>query len=336
MTNAATFTQENQLEERLTTHIATFWQTGNFASFQGIKNRRINYASFIKSHATQCLVISPGRSEGYLKYKELAFDLSQLNISIFIIDHRGQGLSERLLTNSHKGYVENFDDYADDLHTFINTIISPNCLPEKKPLLLAHSMGGAIATRLMQKYPNDLAAALISSPMIGIDTGGLPDWLAKTIINSGQFLNQLFANQAWYFIGQNDYQANEFENNALMQSQVRYQTFLDLYQEYPQLQLGGVTINWLKEALSAQNNIFAELAKISTPITIMQAGDDNVVDNQAQNDFCQQLHQLNASLCQQKRPYIIKGAKHELFFESDKYRNQALTYTFDWIKSHTD
>jgi lysophospholipase len=331
MANASTFTQENQLQSRLPTKIADFWQTGTFSSFLGVDNKRINYASFITHQPENCLVISPGRSEGYLKYKELAYDLSQLNINIFIIDHRGQGLSERLLTNPHKGFVNKFDDYVDDLQTFIEKIVTPHCTNEERPLLLAHSMGGTIATRLMQKHPKSIKSAMLSSPMIAINSGGLPDWIAKTLIHSGNFINQLFEQQSWYFIGQNDYQAKSFEHNSLMQSPIRFQIFTNLYAQNPKLQLGGVTINWLKQAIKTQQDIFQDLDKIMTPITILQSGADTVVDNSAQNRFCQQLYQMNNLLCTQQKPYVIEGAKHELFFESDRYRNQALTFITQWI-----
>lgn len=334
MTNATHFTQESQLKTLLTSEISEFWQKGKFASFQGINNKRVNYAAFITDIKASNLVISPGRSESYLKYKELAFDLSQLNINIFIIDHRGQGLSERLLENPHKGYVNQFDDYADDLQTFIKTIVTPLNLSGQKPLLVAHSMGGAIATRLLQKYPDSIKAALFSSPMMGINRGGLPEWLAKTLITSGEFFNKLFSDQAWYFISQDDYQAKTFENNSLMHSDIRYQTFIDLYQKTPILQLGGVTVHWLQQALLNQKTIFSELHKITTPIMIMQAGDDTIVDNQVQNEFCSQLHKISPLLCSQGKPFIIEGAYHELFFESDKYRNQALDFTLKWINEN--
>ena len=118
------FTSELQLSSRFSNEIAHFWQQGSFADFRGINDIRINYAAFSRGENKQCLVIVPGRCEGYLKYKEVAYDLYLQGYDIFIIDHRGQGLSERMLPNKFKGYVENFDNYADDLNIFISTIVS--------------------------------------------------------------------------------------------------------------------------------------------------------------------------------------------------------------------
>ncbi|GLX78168.1 lysophospholipase L2 [Thalassotalea insulae] len=329
MTHSTAYTQEQQLPEKLAQEIARFWQGGLFSSFQTKDNVRINYAAFITDPDAQCLVISPGRVEGYLKYQELIYDLSQHNINIFIIDHRGQGLSQRLLNNPHKGHVEQFDDYTDDLYQFINQIVTISCSKKSRPLLLAHSMGSAIAIRTMQKYPDTIKSALLSSPMIAINSGGLPLWLAKIVIGTGNFFNSLFNQQAWYFFGQGDYQARQFSDNQLMHSKIRYQTFIELYQKHPQLQLGGVTFNWLQQAIKVNQAIFTDLKQLNTPITILQASADTIVDNQAQNKFCQQLQQIDTQLCQQ--PKVIENAYHELFFEKDSYRNQVMTEVSNWL-----
>jgi len=334
MQSVNNFTQENQLNQKLAHEISHFWQQGEFSSFRGIDNIRINYAAFVQAKYQQCLVISPGRSEGYLKYKELAYDLAQQGFNIFIIDHRGQGLSQRMLTNPFKGYVKNFDDYSDDLEMFIKQIVIPSC-DNSKPMLLAHSMGGAIAIRLMQRSPKLIKSAVLSSPMIAINSGSIPTWLSKAFIYSGSFINHLFAEQAWYFIGQQDYQASAFTDNPLTHSVVRHQNFLSLYQEQPELQLGGVTIQWLKQAIEAQQSIFKQIDQIKTPVLVLQAGAESIVDNAVQNEFCQQLAIRNDSSCIDGKPLIIKDAKHELFFEQDHMRNKALDATINWFnKKH--
>ena len=84
--------------------------------------------------------------------------------------------------------------------------------------------------------------------MIAINSGGIPLWAAKLLIHSGATLNELVSKNAWYFLGQDDYQVPDFENNALMQSPVRFKRFTSLYQQTPNLRLGGVTYQWLSQA----------------------------------------------------------------------------------------
>lgn len=334
MIDSHTFTQELELSNKLENEIETFWQQGEFSYFEGINGVRINYAVFKHERNTESIVISPGRIEGYLKYKELAYDLAQHNYNLFIIDHRGQGMSGRMLNNPHKGYVKKFDDYADDLKQFINEVVSAKDKIHR-PHLLAHSMGGAIAIRCLQKFPNIIQSAVLSSPMVAINRGNLPSWLATTLINTGNVINSYLSNDAWYFIGQSNYQAAPFEENALSHSSIRHQEFIKLYHQAPEIQLGGVTIHWLKQAIETQQTIFDRLNEIKAPILVMQAGEDTIVDNNAQDEFCQQLHVLNTKVCPNGKPLLIKGAKHELFFEQDQYRNKAIAAALSWFKKHS-
>jgi lysophospholipase len=314
------------------TQISAFWQQGQFSSFQGVDNIRINTAQFIRDSNERCLVISSGRSEGYLKYQALAYDLFQQGFNLFLLDHRGQGLSQRLLSNRFKGYVQDFDDYADDLNTFVTTQVLPNCA--NKPYLLAHSMGSTIALRYMQRHPRQIQAAVLSSPMIAFNTGGIPWGLTKLLINTAQHINQWFADQPWYFFGQQDYQKPEFEHNLLSHDQRKFQRFVQLYQDVPQLQLGGVTIHWMQQAIIAKQKIFAQLAVLDAPILVLQASLDQIVDNQMQDTFCQQLHAVNARSCPAGKPVVIDGAWHELFIEQDSVREQAMNQILGWFNSN--
>lgn len=338
MSQPAIFTQEDQLNE-LNASIENFWRKGTFSNFLGVNNIKISFAIFSSAQHTKCLIISAGRSETYLKFKELSYDFFQQGFNIYIIDHRGQGLSQRILNNPNKGYVEKFDDYAEDLHYFIENIVESNCQqnsdPQKFPLyLLAHSMGGAITVRYLQKYPNKLNAVVLSSPMIAFNNGGLPSWLSNLVIKSGNKINQWFSKKQWYFLGQTDFQAAEFKNNPLSHSKIRFKRFTELYKTEPKIQLGGVTVHWLQQAVITTENIFNNLSQIKVPLLVIQSGSDKVVDNQAQNNFCMLLHQQNKQSCPEGKPIVINGANHELFIESDKYRNAALSSALNWFNQH--
>lgn len=342
MANDTKFTTETHLAQRYTGDIANFWQQGEFSDFNGINNSRINYAVFvhtksINSTKNKSIVISPGRGEGYLKYKELSFDLFTLGYNVFVIDHRGQGLSERALENPHKGYVEKFQFYVDDLAYFINNIVKPHCMFDgkiQKPYLLAHSMGGAIAARYLQDNQHTIQAAVLSSPMLGFNGGGIPDFIALSLVKTTAQLNEWLDDTPWYFFGHKDYAENNFDGNPLMHSALRFQQFSQIYQENSAIQLGGVTVKWLTESIAALETIFANVDKITTPTLIIQAGADTIVNNQAQDDFCQLLHQQHPQSCPNGKPLLVKDAFHELFFESDSYRQQALNAAISWFEQH--
>lgn len=327
-----TFSQEASLKANQKKLFDSFWQTGEFAHMTTSDGLTLEYCAFLNPLFSQTIVISPGRVEGYLKYQELVYDLFHQEYNVFVIDHRGQGLSQRMLSDVQKGYVDNFDDYAHDLHQFISEVVIPTS--GFKPKILAHSMGGAIILRLLQLYPEDAAAAVLCSPMIAINTGAIPRPLALLLVWFMHATNKLCRKAPWYFFGQSDYQAKAFKDNHLMHSKTRYEKFIALYQRHKKLQLGGVTLKWLIEAEKARIGIHTDIEKMKTPFIIIQAGDDSIVDNTAQNNFCRKAHKLRPSSAIASKPICIKGALHELLFESDHIRSSALNSALAFFKAH--
>ncbi len=314
MTQAkAIFSTEHDLN---TSEQQAFWQSivqDTLITADGIK---LAYMMAEQPQAHAAIVISSGRVESYLKYQELIFDLYQQGYSVYAIDHRGQGLSDRMTSNPHMGHVQKFSDYVDDFALFMQTKVLPR--NDKPLLLLGHSMGGAIGTLYLKQYPDIFSAAAFSAPMYGIKLPmpkALVRWLASrldTTLNGGE---------PNYVLGGQNYKPVRFKDNDLTHSQSRYQAYRELYGAIPKLQLGSPTNRWLIEALNAADTCVIATAQIRTPILVLQASEDKIVNNAAQN-LAVSTH------CQLK---IIAGAAHEIFIEKDAYRNQALNEVFDFF-----
>jgi lysophospholipase len=330
-----TYSSEKELAQNIISKFNLFWATGNFSSFKGIKNTRINFATFLHNtdqKSNNCLVIVPGRGESYLKYQELAYDIFHEGYDLFIIDHRGQGLSDRSLENKHKGYVENFQYYVEDLATFIDEFVLPAC--EEKPFMLAHSMGGAIGATYLQQNPEVIQAVVLSSPMFALPSHGLPYFLAKIIVSIGHFFEHHFTDTSWYFLGQENFKVYSFEKNQLMHSEARYKQFSELYVNNPSVQLGGVTFQWVYESLNAIEAIFSNADQLKTPTIVLQGTLDTIVDISGQDRFCEVVNKLNANACPTGVPITFEGAYHELFFEKDSIRNTAISTSLTWFEKH--
>ena len=305
---------EDNLAQRYASDIQTFWQAkvtqGQFTANDGIK---IAYASAINPNAYQTIVICTGRIEGLVKYKEVVFDLYNNGYSVFIHDHRGQGFSDRLLSNPHKGYVDSFDDYVNDFRHFMRSHVLPHTDQKgyQKPHLLCHSMGGAIGTLYLLEYATDFDKVALSAPMFGI-AAPIPSFISRLIITLGATLNKLFKSEPWYFLGLGDYSPVEFEKNALTQSMIRYDLFRKEYEGSPSAQLGGPTFHWLQQAVIAMNKIECNAHNILHDCLVLKAGKDNVVDNRQQQTVVEHMSQAKL--------IVINDAKHELLLESDQFR----------------
>lgn len=279
-------------------------ERGEFKNAQGL---RIRYFKLLKN-APRSVVIIPGRTEPAVKYAELIFDLRHRNVNIFILSHQGQGESEHLLQDSQKGHVLRFQDYVNDLDVFINNIVVKT--PGEK-YLIAHSMGGAIASLYMARYPSVFKKAVLIAPMMELNTEPYPEtvagYFAKFLVTIGKGTD--YAPDRGPYIPEEDV----FETNPYTHSKERFLASKYLFVEYPQLAVGGPTARWVHEALKATKNIHK--LKIKTPVLMFQSGLDEIVRPKSQNQFCR------SAFCTKIE---FSHAKHELLVEEDSIRNEVL------------
>ncbi|MFM5881167.1 alpha/beta fold hydrolase [Aeromonas sanarellii] len=317
--HAVPLTTEHEVPALYQQTLPDFWrQHAVEGAFKGKDGITIRYAALRQAKVDRAILIVNGRVESYLKYQELAWDLWRQGYSLYLIDHRGQGLSGRMLADPEKGYVDQFDDYVVDLKQFHDEVIAAD--KPAKLFLLAHSMGGAISARYLERWPDDIQAAVLSSPMMGINLGGLPKWLAKGLAATMGRVGGWFG-EAPYGPGQGPYEDHGFADNELTHSEARYQAFRQVYAQHPQIRLGGATAHWIHQGIAGSDAAVADAGAIKTPLLVLQAGDDSVVDNAAQDAFC-----ANAR-CEGGKPLRIEGAWHELFIEADPQRQVALNAT---------
>ena len=323
VTNPYQLTSEADVPTLYQQTLPDFWrQHAIEGEFKGKDGVAIRYAALRQEKVDRAILIVNGRVESYLKYQELAWDLWRQGYSLYLIDHRGQGMSGRMLNDHDKGYVDQFDDYVVDMKQFHDQIIMAD--KPAKLFLLAHSMGGAISARYLERWPDDIRAAVLSSPMLGINLGGLPKWLAKGLATTIGTVGGWFGEPP-YGPGQGPYQDHGFADNELTHSQSRYQAFRQIYEQHPQIKLGGATAHWIYQGITGADAAIADAGAIKTPLLLLQAGNDSVVDNAAQDAFCTKVR------CEGGKPLRIEGAWHELFIESDDKRQPALTAMLDFF-----
>ena len=288
--------------------IAEFWQTLSHNKLK-FDQYHLGYTFSIPNNAIAAITLVNGRCESYLKYQELAYNIYQKGFAVFLFDHLGQGCSSRLLANPHKGHIDHFDSYIDGLDTFVKDVVIANW--QGKHYLLAHSMGAAISYLYLASRAHPFSCGVLSAPMFGIPTNGLPFTFAHSL---AWVLTKLGLGK-YYFLGQQNYQAKPFENNQLMQCETRYKEFRELYSTHPYLQLGGVTIGWLRQAFSAITKM--KKCAPSLPIMMLQAEKDTIVLNHAQDAIVEKHININK--------ITYQNSLHEILFEIDTIREQALS-----------
>ncbi|WP_316750348.1 alpha/beta hydrolase [Streptomyces herbicida] len=102
-----------------------------------------------------------GYGEHAGRYDALADVLTGHGAVVYGPDHIGHGRSagERVV-------IEDFEDVVTDVHTVAG--LARTAYPDLPVVVIGHSMGGLIAARYAQRHGDELAALVLSGPVIGV------------------------------------------------------------------------------------------------------------------------------------------------------------------------
>ncbi|MTH63402.1 alpha/beta fold hydrolase [Paracoccus shanxieyensis] len=276
----------------------------------GVKLRGAHWTT---GGAAGSVLLFPGRTEYVEKYDEVATQLATEGYDVIALDWRGQGMSDRLLSDPRPGHVGRFRDYQLDVLELV-VAAQERALPQPWHLL-AHSMGGAIGlTALQDGLP--VVSAVFSAPMFGLALSPALRRLAGILSGGAQSIG-LGSRAA---IGSGGYEPlvlkTGFHDNLLTCDALRWGRMIREADAWPDLSIGGVTNHWLREALSECDRLAAtDLPAIPTLITL--GGDERIVSGAA---IRQRIADWpGAQLLE------LAGARHEAMMERDDIRDHFMT-----------
>ncbi len=299
---------EQGFERNWKEKVLPYFQSMHEEELQNAQGLKIKFFYLTRETNKKTLLIIPGRTEPTVKYAELIYDFKNLGYDIFILDHQGQGESDRLLADSHKGHVIHFDDYVKDLGQFYSRVkeIKNNQITH----LIAHSMGGAIAVKFMSHSQWAVNKAVLMAPMLKLNTAPYSEFVARlysTVLVKIKKGDE-YAPDRGPYIPEEDV----FEGNSYTHSEGRFNITKFIFTNWPHLAVGGPTTRWVNESLKATKKIHK--APFATPVLLFQAGQDEIVKNERQNAFCRDFCKL----------ILLPEARHEILMEKDEIRTPVL------------
>lgn len=287
--------------------------TGGFFVTRDRKNIRYGLFGAVTRPMRGTVVLLSGRNECIEKYFETIRDLAARGFGVATLDWRGQGDSDRLIRDRQRGYVRSFRDYTADLEQFFEEIVLPDC---RGPYyILAHSAGAVITLLAAPSMVNRVRRMVLIAPFLTLPDLPVSISTVRRVCSLFCFLGLGRLYSAW---GPRPRQTLPFEANKVTSDPQRYRRNTRIYEEYPQLALGGPTIRWLQAAAKASEAVSDPdfMARIQVPLLIIAAGADQVVSTKAVEAYARSLR-LGSLL-------MIDGAKHEILQEVDLYREQFL------------
>lgn len=259
------------------------------------------------------VVLVQGRSEYIEKYYETIRDMQERGFGVVAFDFRGQGRSDRLLTDRWRGHVGTFHDYVRDLDTIMRDVALPDC---RAPFhLLGHSMGGLVALIAGARVTGRFSRMVLSAPLLAYGdalpisqakiefaTGALT-WLGLPFLRSGTERLPI---------------ERDFAGNVLTSDAARYGRNQATVRAAPDLTLAAPTVGWLHASCRAMNEAWQPetMARHRTPTLIVSAGADRLVDPRAVGEYGQRLRS-GVHL-------DVAGARHEILQERDELREPFL------------
>ena len=138
--------------------------TGMLKTPDGVSLRFARWLPPAGRRGTVC--IFQGRAEWIEKYFETVRDLRARGFAVAALDWRGQGLSDRALSDRRKGYVRDFSEYETDLETFMREIVLPDCPP---PIFaIGHSTGATVLIRAAHRGHRWFDRMVLTAPLIAL------------------------------------------------------------------------------------------------------------------------------------------------------------------------
>ena len=258
------------------------------------------------------ILLLQGRNECIEKYFETAGDLADLGFASIAFDWRGQGGSERTLSDPQRGHVRSFAAYESDLLAVLDAMQGEARGPVT---VVAHSMGALIALLAAPRLAGRVERMVLLAPLLRLvqqPVGhGLLKWGTGLLRLAG--LGRVYA-----ALGPRPREVPDFLTNVLTTDRARHRRNGLIYVERHGLSLGGPTIGWLNAAARAMDRATSprHLAQVALPSIMIGAGDDQVVSTLAIERTVRSLRNSNM--------LTVDGARHELLQERDRYREQVL------------
>ena len=191
-------------------------QGGEAEWFTGADGARLRAALFpAKGDVRGSIILSGGRTEAIEKYFETIEDLTGRGYVVLTHDWRGQGLSHRELKDRLAGHAAGYQAFLADYRALLAAYETR--LP-KPWFAIGHSMGGCLTLlALAHGEASRFQGAILSAPMLGLQTGGVPLLMARALAAFNVALGRAGR------LARGPGVTETFENNVLTHDRARYE-----------------------------------------------------------------------------------------------------------------
>ncbi len=279
----------------ISAQLAACRQEGTFAGFDG---KTLYYEYYRVRESRGAVVVVHGLSEFTKKYHEFAWYMLNQGYDVFLYDQRGHGRSCRLTDQPDMIHIDAFSHYEKDLACFVSNVVRK--VTDGPLYLYAHSMGCAVSLMYLAKHPQVFLKAVLSAPMIEPLTGEIPPRFAR--FGLGAYM--LISKGRKRFWRTNDFDPDYPFERSQDKSLARFRWNMNTRLSDACYQTTPLSFRWVQQSLTVRPKVMRSrfLKKLRTPILMLCAENDYVVNTQAQEAF--------AGKCPGCRRVVIADTTH--------------------------
>jgi lysophospholipase len=257
------------------------------------------------------IVLLNGRADYIERYFETVRELQARGFHVVAFDWRGQGASDRLISDRLRGFIRRFSQFDEDLRAIMEKLVLPS-FPAPY-YALGHSTGGHVLLRNVFSK-SWFRRAICTSPLLGFHFGSWPKPVAyllaalACVFGLGRLYLPGYAHGPFLLRG--------FANNPLTSDERRWDRDKRTLEEHPKLGVGGPTFAWFFATLMSLEKLNREKRRTgpSCPVLFITAGRDGVVDTKATQEFANRVPGISQ--------VMIPDSLHEILIERDAIRVQ--------------
>ncbi|MES2492737.1 MAG: alpha/beta hydrolase [Pseudomonadota bacterium] len=274
--------------------------------------RRIDWKA--PDHVRGSILFLAGRGDCYEKYLETLSRWHTRGWAVTALDWRGQAGSGRLGIDPVTGHVDDFAVWVRDLAAFWPVWQAGAPGPH---VLAAHSMGGHLALRAVAEGKPAPDALVLTAPMLGLTTHGLPlpvlHLAARLMCALGDPRRP-----AWKW-SEKPGELPVDRSALLTHDPERYADEVYWRSVRPELVMGPASWGWVRAAISSMRKLDRSdaLAQVTVPTCILATSADRLVGIDAIDRAARWLP--NAEYHR-----FGSEARHEILREVDPVRNRAI------------
>ena len=250
---------------------------------------QLYYRSWIPPVPThKALILFHRGHEHSARFDEFVQQLDLQDFAFFAWDARGNGNSP-----GPRDYADNFSVYVKDAQAFVNFISEKYQIPVENIVVLAHSVGGVIASTWVHDYAPPLRALILATPAFRIKLY-IP--FAIPIIRWAQKINVL----------------------KMVPSYVKAKVLthdpeqVEKYNQDPKI-TKSISTNILLDVHDTSTRVVADAGAIRVPTLLLAAGSDWVVKLSTQKKF---FERLSSSV---KEMEVYPKFYHAIFHERERH-----------------